>query len=257
MLFLDSTKVWAYRMKIVLLAENVVGLNITQYLANSYPEDLSLVVTTEKNDIYSLIEEKGIPVCVFDSADAVMSKLYDGIDLGVLAWWPKILKSPLLEMPQYGFINTHPSLLPYNRGKHYNFWALVEQAPFGVTLHRVDHGVDTGDIIAQQEIPYDWTDNGETLYQKAQDAMVKLFCQTYPVLRSRCIDSKPQNKKIGSFHHSSEIDPASIINLDRMYSARDLINLLRARTFDGYPGCSFEDAGNHYEISIKIRKVSK
>lgn len=243
-------------MKLVLLADSSVGLSITQYLLDTYPEDLSLVVTMQKNEIYCAADKRGIPVCLFDSVDGVMSKMPDQVDLGVLAWWPKILKSPLLETPRYGFVNTHPSLLPYNRGKHYNFWALVEQAPFGVTLHRVDCGVDTGDIVAQKEILYDWCDNGQTLYVKAQAAMVDLFCQTYPKLRSGHFDSQPQNREIGSLHHSSEIDPASKIDLDRLYQGRDLINLLRARTFEGHPGCWFEEAGNRYEISINIRKVS-
>lgn len=243
-------------MKLVLLADNEVGLRIAQYLLASYPEDLSLVVTMQKNEIYHAAEARGIPVCVFDSADSVISKMPDGFDLGVLAWWPKILSGPLLEVPQYGFVNTHPSLLPYNRGKHYNFWALVEQAPFGVTLHRVDSRVDTGDIVAQQEIPYGWCDNGGTLYFKAQAAMVSLFCQTYPILRTGHFDSKPQNKEMGSYHHSSEIDQASKIDLNCMYRGRDLINLLRARTFEGYPGCWFEEDGNRYEISIKVRKVA-
>lgn len=242
-------------MKLVLFADNVVGMEITKYLLGSYPEDLALVVTTQRNEIYCAVEEKGIPVCIFDSADSVISRLAGGVDLGVLAWWPKILKSPLLEVPRYGFLNTHPSLLPYNRGKHYNFWALIEQAPFGVTLHRVDSGVDTGDIVAQKEIPYDWCDNGGSLYFKAKAAMVGLFCQTYPALRAGGVSSIPQNSEIGSFHHSSEMHKASIIDLDCMYRGRDLINLLRARTFEGYPGCWFEETGNRYEISIEIRKV--
>lgn len=242
-------------MKILLLADNLVGLSITKYLLDSYPEDLSLVVTTHKNEIYRAVEERGISVYLFDSEDGVLSNLKENTDLGILAWWPKILKNPLLESPRLGFVNTHPSLLPYNRGKHYNFWALVEQAPFGVTLHRVDSGIDTGDIVSQQEIPYDWCDNGETLYLKAQAAMISLFIQTYPSLRTGHFDLTPQNRAIGSFHHSSEIEQASHIDLNGMYCGRDLINLLRARTFEGHPGCWFEEAGNRYEISIKIRKV--
>ncbi|MCG3772344.1 MAG: Linear gramicidin synthase subunit A [Nitrosomonadaceae bacterium] len=244
-------------MKLVIFADGVVGLSIAQYLIESYPEDLSLVVTTQINKIHCEAEERGIPVCIFDTADGVMSKLPDGVDLGVLAWWPNILKSPLLEAPRHGWVNTHPSLLPYNRGKHYNFWALVEQAPFGVTLHRVDSGVDTGEIVAQQAIPYDWRDNGGTLYAKAQGAMASLFCQTYSSLRTGQFDSKPQDRGLGSFHHSSEIEQASHIDLDRMYRGRHLINLLRARTFEGYPGCWFEEDGNRYEISIRIRKLNQ
>jgi methionyl-tRNA formyltransferase len=243
-------------MKLIILADKVVGLHITQFLLKEYPEDLSLVVTTQENEIYYLVKNQGIPVTIFDSEEGVKSRLTEIIDLGVMAWWPKILKTLLLEIPIHGFINTHPSLLPYNRGKHYNFWALVEQAPFGVTLHRVDSGVDTGDIVAQKKIPYDWCDTGGTLYIKAQEAIESLFYQTYPMLRTGIFDSTRQKTDGGSFHHSYEMDQASFIDLDQIYRGRDLINLLRARTFEGYPACTFKDSGNHYEISVKIRKVS-
>lgn len=242
-------------MKLVLLADGDVGLGITRYLLERYPEDLCLVVTTGENEIYRVAEARGVPVAVFSSFAQVVASLPDGADLGILAWWPKIVKSPLLELPRNGFVNTHPSLLPYNRGKHYNFWALVEQSPFGVTLHRVDAGIDTGDIIAQQGIAYDWCDNGGSLYFKAQAAMLELFCQTYPVLRTGKFESSPQDLSAGSVHRSSEIEAASRIDLERTYVARELINLLRARTFEGYPGCWFEEGGVRYEISINVRKI--
>ena len=242
-------------MRLILFADNVVGLRIAKYLLDNYRSDLTLIVTTGKNDIFDAAEAAGIPVCIFDSAQAVMARVSGDVDLGVLAWWPKILRRPLLEFPRDGFVNTHPSLLPYNRGKHYNFWALVERAPFGVTLHHVDAGIDTGDVIAQQEIPYGWCDTGGSLYTKAQTAMVELFRETYPLLRTRNYKVVPQLKTAGSFHHSSELEPASQINLDGMYRGRDILNLLRARTFDGFPGCWFQEDENRYEISIKIRKV--
>lgn len=242
-------------MKLVLLADGDVGLGITNYLLASYRQDLLLVITTEQNDIYRAAESEGVPVQVFESVPQVMGCLQGGCDLGVLAWWPKIVKSPLLDLPVHGFVNTHPSLLPYNRGKHYNFWALVEQAPFGVSLHKVDASVDTGAIIAQRPIPYDWCDNGGTLYAKAQAATLDLFKRTYPVLRTGNFASTPQDLGAGSFHHSSEIEKASRIDLDRTYSGRDLLNLLRARTFEGHPACWFEDAGIPYEISINVRKI--
>lgn len=244
-------------MKLVLFADNSVGQRIFDFLIKNYPEDLSLVVTIAKNKIYQKALQSVVPVCVFDTQYNVISKFPEDVDLGVLAWWPKIIKSPLLEVPKLGFINTHPSLLPYNRGKHYNFWALVEQTPFGVTLHRVDSGVDTGEIIAQREIHYGWTDDGKSLYMKAQTEMVLMFCDIYPTLREGYIHSTPQEKGVGSFHHSSELEKASHIDLEQMYQGRDILNLLRARTFEGHPGCWFEDNGNRYEISIKIRKIKK
>jgi len=241
-------------MRLVLLADGSVGTKFARFLMESYRDDLALMVTTKINDIYREAESAGIRVCVFDSEKNVLGRIEGHIELGILAWWPKILKTPLLDAPQLGFINTHPSLLPYNRGKHYNFWALVEQVPFGVTLHRVDSGVDTGDIVYQAPIDYDWTDTGETLYIKAQAAMLELLKKTYPVLRVGRFTTKSQNLLAGSFHRASELESASKIDLDANYRARDLLNLLRARTFEGHPGCWFEEGGRKYEISIKIRK---
>ncbi|NMM11427.1 MAG: formyl transferase [Polaromonas sp.] len=242
-------------MKLALFADGQVGLRITQFLVDSYLGDLALIVTTQKNEIHALAESRGLAVDLYDASHAVPAALADGVDLGVLAWWPKIIRNPLLAFPKHGFVNTHPSLLPHNRGKHYNFWTLVEQTPFGVTLHRVDEGVDTGEIVAQREIAYGWSDNGGSLYAKAQEAMVELFCSTYPGLRAGDFESTAQNSELASFHHSSEIESASRIDLDRLYSARDILNLLRARTFAGHPGCQFEDIGDHFEVSIEIKKV--
>jgi methionyl-tRNA formyltransferase len=242
-------------MKIVLFADSTVGLDIARYLLSYYPQDISIIFTVGENKISELACEKNIQTCIYDSMENVILKIPEDVELGVLAWWPKIIRRPLLEKFRQGVVNTHPSWLPYNRGKHYNFWALVEGAPFGVTLHRVDSGVDTGPIVAQRGIPYDWSDNGETLYKKAQAAMVELFCDVYPKLREGEIQSVPQMLNDGSSHHSSELELASRVDLDKAYPARDLLNLLRARTFDGHPGCWFEDGGTRYEISINIKKV--
>ena len=100
-------------------------------------------------------------------------------DLGILAWWPRIISSKIISQPKYGFVNTHNSFLPNNRGKHPYFWAMVEERDYGVTLHWVDEGIDTGDIIAQKQIKFDWEDNAETIYNRSLEEMIQLFCNSY------------------------------------------------------------------------------
>ena len=158
-------------MKLLLLADGSAGAKIAQYLVSNHAADLAAVITTADNEISELCRLARIATFQFVSEAATLDRLHGrDVDLGLLAWWPKLIRKRLIAFPKLGFINTHPSLLPYNRGKHYNFWALVERAPFGVTLHKVTEDVDAGDIVAQRPIPYDWTDNGETLYRKAQDS---------------------------------------------------------------------------------------
>jgi methionyl-tRNA formyltransferase len=247
-------------MNLLLMAHAGVGLEVFRWLGEHHPRDLALVVTIEEDELFKEAQRLGVRCCALSSVPdigAYATSLGLVFDLGVLAWWPKLIRQPLIDLPKHGFVNTHPSLLPHNRGKHYNFWALVEQAPFGVSLHFVDPGIDSGDVIAQREIPYDWEDTGETLYFKAQAAMVRLFIDSYPHIRGLQIDRRAQDPSLGSFHLGKEMDKRSEIVLDESYTARELLNLLRARTFDGHPGCRFTDDGNQYEVQVKIRKVTR
>ena len=242
------------------MAHAAVGLEIFRWLGQHHASDLSLVVTVEEDEIYHEARRLGIQCCALSSVpdvEAYAKSLGREFDLGLLAWWPRLIRQPLIDLPKHGFLNTHPSLLPHNRGKHYNFWAIVEQAPFGVSLHFVDPGIDSGDIIAQQEIPYGWEDTGETLYFKAQAAMVRLFTSVYPQIRGLHIDRRAQDPKLGSFHLGKEIDEKSEIVLDQSTTARELLNLLRARTFEGHPSCRFTEGGDQYEVQVKIRKVTR
>lgn len=215
---------------------------------------------TEDSDVYKYAIKFGLSAQIY-SQDSVVDMLADeSFDLGILAWWPTIINKQLIELPKSGFINFHPSFLPFNRGKHYNFWAIVEEAPFGVSLHRVTEGIDDGDIVCQKSIEYDWTDTGKSLYTKAQKEICGLFTKNYPVIRSADLTlvSSPQNLTIGSFHFAKEMFEKCEIDLKQSYSARHLLNLLRARTFDGHPGCWFaEKDGNQYEVSINIKRKVK
>ncbi|HRD10668.1 MAG TPA: formyltransferase family protein [Mycobacterium sp.] len=243
-------------MKLLILADGAVGKRVFDWLAAEWLSDVSLLVTTGEGALKTEAERLGIPVVTFLSdAQVVRDCVELGVepDLGLLAWWPKLIGTALLNLPVAGFVNTHPSLLPYNRGKHYNFWALVEQAPFGVSLHRVNAGVDSGEVVAQRVIPYGWEDTGKSLYEKAAEAMFDLVVDTYPTLRSLDFTSWPQPPG-GSFHLASELEAASEIHLDQTYTGRELLNLLRARSFRPHPGCWFRDSGEEYEVRIEIGK---
>lgn len=246
--------------RLILFADDKVGEEIYFHLFENYRNDLCQVVTTGKNTIFEHASSNSIPCTIkkeLPECEQITSAFNQSgpFDWGILAWWPCIIKEPLLSLPQNGFINTHPSMLPHNRGKNPNFWALIEQCPFGVTLHKINHKIDDGQIIAQREIPYNWEDTGESLYSKALSAMTELFVNTYPNIRSGNIDfTKPDPAK-ETFHLAKEIDEKSTIDLESIYTAKDFLNLLRARTFRGFPGCRFTDNGQDYEICISISKV--
>lgn len=239
----------------IVFANSEVGLYCVQWLIENYKSDVAAVVTTGINEIYLLAEASGIKTHIFEDDSSFLEFCNASsivFELGLLLWWPKILSSSVIGSAAFGFVNTHPSLLPYNRGKHPNFWALLEQCPFGVSLHVVDEGIDCGGIVDQKNISYTWEDNAETLYLRAIAEMKELFTDNYPRLRENSFTTMSQDLSQGSFHFSSELEPASRIELDKPTTARQLLNLLRARTFMGHPACSFLDDGVKYEVRIEI-----
>ena len=87
--------------------------------------------------------------------------------------------------------------------------------------------------------------------------IIKLFIQNYPIIRKNNYERIKQNPDEGSFHFRKEINAASEIFLEKAYKARDLINLIRARTFPPHPSCYFYDEGKKYEIRTEIIHIQE
>jgi methionyl-tRNA formyltransferase len=243
----------------LIFCHDYVGTKLALWLLSKFPEDISTIVVLERTGLVDKASQLGIPTYLFQTEkDLIQWLRKTGIsyDSGFLLWWPKIISEKLIKLCKNGFINTHPSLLPFNRGKHTTFWALVEQSPFGVSLHYVDEGIDSGPVIAQKRIPYTWEDTAETLYDRAREEIILLFQQNYDAIRHHKLRITGQSSDLGSFHAARELNTKIAIHLDEISTARKLLNLLRARVFTGYPGCYFEEGNERYEVQIKIRKVS-
>jgi len=108
--------------------------------------------------------------------DLVEAIRASGAELVVLAGWMRMVKTQMLEAFPRRIINIHPSLLPAFPGLEAWRQALdarVEKT--GCTVHFVDGGMDTGEIIAQNEVPVLPGDTAETLHARIQDAEHRLY----------------------------------------------------------------------------------
>lgn len=241
-----------------IFADQDIGLEAVRFVINNKRHLLQSVVVIEENEISSLARSVGCDVIFFhDISDTNVVDLFAGIELIVLAWWPKIIGRNLIGLSGVRIVNFHPSLLPYNRGKNYNFWTIVEETPFGVTIHEVNEGIDSGDILFQKTIEKNWEDTGESLYKKAKTSMLELFTESFDLLVEGKYFKQTQDFSKGSMHFAKELEPASEIFLDKTYTGKELLNLLRARTFAGKPGCFFYDKNEKFEITITIKKITK
>jgi len=111
-----------------------------------------------------------------------------------------ILGQEILDLFPDRAINLHISYLPWNRGADPNLWSFVENTPKGVTIHHLDRGVDTGDIIVQEEVALGGA--GETLassYAKLQAALQELFKRSWAGIKRGTCGRVPQSGA-GSYH---------------------------------------------------------
>lgn len=124
-----------------------------------------------------------------------------------------ILRKDVLEKFSGKAINLHISYLPWNRGADPNFWSFVEDTPKGVTIHYLDEGVDTGDIIVQKEIMFDAGETLATTYEKLQGAIQDLFKQSWHNIKSGSCQRQKQVGN-GSTHKVKDKDRLSHLLTD-------------------------------------------
>jgi len=114
-------------------------------------------------------------------------------DLIAVAAYGQILPKGILNLPRFGCLNVHTSLLPKYRGAAPIQWAILNgESETGVTIMKMDVGLDTGDILAQEKMQILPSDDGETLHDRLAVMGAKLLVATIPDYVSGRIQPRPQ-----------------------------------------------------------------
>lgn len=248
-------------MNVFLLVNNWVGAQVFLYfLERSSTQITGVVLYPEGRQkgvggVERVAREQLIPVFYADELqqESTLQKVSTlQSDIAISAYFGYLFKSELLELFPQGIINIHPSLLPFNKGLNPSVWSIVDETPAGVTLHYIDKEIDSGDIITQQEVSVRPVDTGKTLYLKLEDASIQLFKKNWPKIESGVIHPVAQKPGEGTFHYGKELKTLDRIDIDKMYTARYLINLLRARTFPPHKGAYYEDSGKRIYLNLEL-----
>lgn len=180
-------------------------------------------------------------------------------DLGVSYFYRHILRPEQFRAPRHGTVNYHIGALSAGTGHGAmpNVWALVERAPAGVTMHWIDEGVDTGPVIAQRRVPTLATDTGESLYRRLTAVCLDLFMETWGTferkLHDGTLESFPQPLPPPCPVHRMA-DVAAIDDLEARFGpvARDVVDILRARTFTGHEAAWLRD-GQGRKVYVRVQ----
>lgn len=184
-----------------------------------------------------------------EAIEAIKAKEIDWL---FIIGWSQIAGEEVLNAPKLGVLGIHPTLLPEGRGRAPIPWAILKGLEMtGVTLFRLDGGVDTGDIVAQEILPIASDETATSLYSRVQKAHRTLLRSIWKDLVDNRVELTPQDHSRmtiwdGRKPEDGRILPdMSVANADR---------LVRATTHP-YPGAFWEDDGKIVRIwSGKIAK---
>lgn len=115
-------------------------------------------------------------------------------DVFVVVAFGQILPSSIINMPPYGCINVHASLLPKYRGASPIQWAVIDGCEYsGVTIMKMDEGIDTGDILKTEEVKLNPKETGGSLFERLSDVGARLLVETLEELEAGTVVPVPQN----------------------------------------------------------------
>jgi methionyl-tRNA formyltransferase len=172
-------------------------------------------------------------------------------DLLVSMSYNQIFKQPLISMAPLGVINCHAGKLPFYRGRNILNWVLInDESEFGITVHYIDKGIDTGDIILQRSYPIGENDDYSTLLIRAYEGCGDLLHQAIVQIVQGTAKRTPQ----GSIHVTGSYCTSRRSGdeiLDWNQESREVFNFVRALCRPGPEARTFLG-----EVEIMINRVS-
>ncbi|MBA4368368.1 MAG: hypothetical protein C0403_12120 [Desulfobacterium sp.] len=199
--------------------------------------------------LYEMASKKGIPV--YEGLNLKETSTYEFIhslspELIVVSTFDQIITNAIIQIPKYGVINIHPSLLPQYRGTTPTVWALMNgEEETGISIHFIENEtIDSGRIILQSRVKIMPEDTDGTLrYRLDQLSKTTLARAINPVLTYDRSSFPPQNELLATYGRKRTIKDAEIT---KGMPLKKMLTLIRAMT--PYPGARILHQGKWHII---------
>jgi methionyl-tRNA formyltransferase len=165
-------------------------------------------------------------------------------DIICVAAYGKILPKNILDLPHYGCINVHASLLPKYRGAAPINWAIIRGEEItGITTMMMDEGMDTGDILLQREVKIEVKDDAESLSEKLSITGAELLIDTIRLQKKGKLPRIPQDHSEATYAPMLKKEDGII---DWRKSAEEIVNLIRGTL--PWPGAHTTISGKNVKL---------
>ena len=165
----------------------------------------SLINFLKKKNFIIKNYQKIPPLKIFKKSDFILS-----------FGFRKIISANIIKKLKKPIFNIHLSYLPFNRGAHPNFWSFIENTPSGVSIHKIDKGIDTGNVILRKKIYFNTSLNKFSTFKKTYNILFleaeKLFKKNFNKIYNKKYKKILINHK-GTLHYKKDL-PKWVKNWD-------------------------------------------
>ena len=175
-------------------------------------------------------------------------------DLFVSMSFNQIFKTAIINLPKYKTINCHAGKLPFYRGRNILNWALInDEKEFGITVHYMDEGIDTGDIILQRTFPITDKDDYKSLLELAYVECAHILYDAIKDIQNQEVHPiKQQSIHPVGLYCGRRGEGDEIINWNQ--NSRDIFNFIRSICRPGPMATTFQNAT---EVKINSSRLIK
>ncbi len=239
-------------MRVLLIGRDSFGKDCLKALLEQGEEIVGVITVSDKagkaNPTKDFATEAGNPLLLPSSlkdlkvADWVKSRLPELI---VLAFVTEIVPKEIIDIPRYKAINYHPSLLPKYRGGSAINWAIINgETETGVTIHYIDAGIDTGDMILQERVPIYPEDTVASLYfERLYPMGVRMIAEAVRIIGE---GEAPRIKQDNSQASYQPVIQEKHVIIDFRKSVQNVHNLIRGS--NPHPGATTYLRGKKIKI---------
>lgn len=234
----------AGRRRVVFFTAQEIGFRLTEFAAGREDLDALFVTRMTLNDqingyrcAIDACQKHGLRCLVAPRVDEAVREAVreHKPELIVSAYYPVVIPAEVIALSGGGAVNVHPGILPHYRGRFPTPWYILNGAErFGVAIHRIDGGIDTGEVLLQETFPLSREETGHGLYRRAMDEAARLLTENFDALLDGRLSSFPQ-ECVGSYYATIE----KRFHIDWNVSCEQVARRVRVHARPYFPAYSF------------------
>jgi methionyl-tRNA formyltransferase len=245
-------------LKIALFTADLIGIKIINFLNNQKNVKLFIFVSKDNIKIINSIRNKK-NIRIYEYYENLKNQkkrkifIKTKFDFLISAYFNKIFQKDIITSVKKT-INFHPSYLPFNRGCYPHVHSMLSGKGCGITLHEINNRIDGGKIWFQKKVKLKIYDDQTSFHNRLKKELISQFIKIWPLIINNKIKPKSQNIRFGNYNDKNSLKKYDKLLLNKKYKLKDLIKILKARSYGKTSFAYFTYQKKDYKIKINIMK---